>query len=146
MIYKKMTESDVAGVAKAYVEYYNQHENGCWTFEKAYKRIHQILTIEDSLCLLQYDEAGSLTGFAIGYYKEYDDLKAYYLEEIVILKQFQNRGCGSALLHELERTARDSGATHLELLSVSDDHHLHFYKKAGFYAATTLCIMGKDLS
>ena len=81
MIYEKMTAADVDRIARLYMDYYNRHEDGCWTHEKACRRIRQIVTVEDSLCLIQR-EAHHVTGFAIGYFKEYDDLLAYYLEEI----------------------------------------------------------------
>ena len=57
MYYSVMTESDVKTIAELYMDYYNTNENGCWTSEKANKRIRQIVTIEDSLCLIQRDDA-----------------------------------------------------------------------------------------
>ena len=44
MYYSVMTESDVKTIAELYMDYYNANENGCWTSEKANKRIRQILT------------------------------------------------------------------------------------------------------
>lgn len=142
MDYSVMTEADINQIATLYMDYYNGHEDGCWTYEKAYKRIHQMVTIEDSLCLIQR-EAHHVTGFAIGYFKEFDDLLAYYLEEIVVLSEYQNKGYGTAFLHELERRARENGAKHMELTSVNDKHHLHFYTRFGLYTATNLTVMGK---
>lgn len=81
--------------------------------------------------------------FAIGYFKEYDDVTAYYLEEIVILADWQNQGFGKQLLQEIERRALAHGARHLELISVNDAHHMHFYKGFGLHAATNLRLMGK---
>ncbi|MGN0427757.1 MAG: hypothetical protein ACI4F0_08150, partial [Agathobacter sp.] len=83
MNYCIMNESDVEEIAKLYMDYYNNNEDGCWKYEKAYKRVHQMVTIEDSLCLIQKDDESNTTGFVIGYFKEYDDISVYYLEEIV---------------------------------------------------------------
>jgi len=143
MNYEEMTEADVEKIARLYMDYYNTHEDGCWTFEKARKRIHQMVTIEDSLCLIQKDDEGTTTGFLIGYFKEYDDLIGYYLEEIVVLEKYQNRGYGNQLLREIERRALGHGARHLELSSVNDEHHMHFYTGFGMYPAGNLKIMGK---
>ena len=143
MHYSVMTEADVKTIAGLYLDYYNTNENGCWTFDKANKRIRQIVTIEDSLCLIQRDDSGNITGFVIGFFKEYDDLTAYYLEEIVIFAPYQNRGYGKAFLLEVERRALERGAEHIELVSVNDGHHMHFYQGFGMYAATNLRIMGK---
>lgn len=46
---------------KKYMECYNNHEDGCWKYDKACKRIHQMVTIEDSLCLIQMEQA-EITG------------------------------------------------------------------------------------
>lgn len=142
MKYIKLTESNLDIVVRNYVEYYNTYEDGCWTYEKAYKRIHQVMTIEGAECMVQYDEE-NMTGFVMGYYKEFDDLKAYFLEEIVIFAGFQNKGYGSAFLEEVERVIKENGAEHVELISVNDEHHMHFYKKQGYYAASNLAMMGK---
>ena len=142
MKYTKLTEENLSDVVRAYINYYNNHEDGCWTYEKAYKRIHQVMTIEDAECFVQL-EGENMTGFVMGYYKEFDDLKAYFLEEIVIFDGFHNKGYGSAFMTELESLMRKNGVEHIELISVNDEHHMHFYKKLGFYAANTLSMMGK---
>ena len=145
MQYTKLTEENLDAVVRSYVEYYNTFEDGCWTYEKAYKRIHQVMTIEDAECMVQYDD-GKMTGFVMGYYKEFDDLRAYFLEEIVIFAASQNKGYGTAFLKELEDVTRRNGVEHIELISVNDEHHMHFYKKSGFYAASNLAMMGKHFS
>ena len=142
MEYVKLTEGNIEDVVLNYVNYYNNCEDGCWSYEKAYKRIHQVMTIEDSECFVQYDD-GKMSGFVMGYYKEFDDLKAYFLEEIVIFEEYQNKGYGAAFIEELERVVKQNGVEHLELISVNDEHHMHFYKKLGFYAASNLAMMGK---
>ncbi len=48
--YVKMNDDNMDCVIKKYIEYYNNVENGCWSYEKAYKRIHQVMTMEGSLC------------------------------------------------------------------------------------------------
>ena len=142
MEYIKLTENNLDKVVRNYVEYYNTCEDGCWTYEKAYKRIHQVMTIEGAECMVQYD-GENMTGFVMGYYKEFDDLKAYFLEEIVIFAGFQNKGYGSAFLEEVECVIKENGAEHVELISVNDEHHMYFYKKLGYYAASNLAMMGK---
>ena len=47
MKYREMTENDLQYVVEKNIEYYNTVEDCCWTYEKAYKRIHQVLTMED---------------------------------------------------------------------------------------------------
>ncbi|MDO5001557.1 MAG: GNAT family N-acetyltransferase [Eubacteriales bacterium] len=143
MTYTVMREPDVAEIARLYMDYYNGCEGGCWTLGKACRRIRQMVTIEDSLCLIQRGDEGNVTGFVIGYFKEYDDLTAYYLEEIVIFAAYQNKGLGRQFLAEIERRARARGAEHIELTSVNDEHHMRFYKGFGMYEGENLRIMGK---
>lgn len=145
MKYKTLSEKELPIIVEKFMDYYNNHEDGCWRLDKAYKRIHQIVTIKDSMCLIQYDNNDEITGFVMGYYKEYDDLKAYYLEEIVIFSEYQDKGYGTLFLAEVERIIRENNAEHIELASVNDEHHLHFYQKSGFYSAANLTIMGKHL-
>ncbi len=140
--YDKLTEGNIGEVVRKYVHYYNHQEEGCWTYEKAYKRIHQVMIIEDAECMVQY-ENDNMTGFVMGFYKEFDDLKAYFLEEIVIFSKYQNYGYGTLLLQELECCVRQNGVEHIELISVNDAHHMHFYEKQGFYVAKNLVMMGK---
>ena len=56
MNYRLMTEQDLEYVVTKNIEYYNTVEDCCWTYEKAYKRIHQVLAMEDSMCMLQIDD------------------------------------------------------------------------------------------
>ncbi|MBO6242696.1 MAG: hypothetical protein J6O61_18010 [Butyrivibrio sp.] len=78
MNYRMMTEKDLECVVERNIEYYNTVENCCWTFEKAYKRIHQVLTMEDSMCMVQLDDSNTITGYF--YCKYLDNLKQNLLQ------------------------------------------------------------------
>lgn len=140
--YVKMTEDNIGTVAQNYAAYYNGAEDGCWTYEKAYQRIHQVMTIEGSSCCLQYD-GQTLVGFLMGFFKEYDDLTAYCIEEIVIFQGCQNKGYGTLLMEKVQSDALAAGASHLELTSINDAHHMHFYEKLDFYKAGNTVTMAK---
>lgn len=137
-----MSEKDLDIITSLYVKYFNENEDGTWTFEKAYKRIRQVLLTPDSYCLIQ-EINGLYTGFLMGYIKEYDDLKSYFLEEIVIFKDFQDKGVGSLLINELERQLLDLDISMIELMSVNDTKHLHFYEKFSFEKSNNLLVMSK---
>lgn len=139
-----MSEKDLDIITSLYVRYYNENEDGTWTFEKAYKRIRQVLLTPDSYCLIQ-EINGLYTGFLMGYIKEYDDLKSYFLEEIVVFKDFQDKGLGSLLINELERQLLDLDVSMIELMSVNDTKHLHFYEKFSFEKSNNLLVMSKFL-
>lgn len=65
--------------------------------------------MEDSFSLIAQDKTKTL-GFVMGYFKQYDDIIGYTLEEIVIDYKFQNRGYGTALVKRLENYVKDMGA------------------------------------
>ena len=79
----------------------------------------------------------------MGYYKQFDDLLAYFLEEIVIFDGYQRQGLGTSLMLYLEDTVVNNGVEHIEFLSVSDQLHENFYGKLGYYNAKNLVIKGK---
>ena len=67
------------------------------------------------------DDRGAVCGFAMGYFKQYDDIVGYTLEEIVIAMEYQNQGLGSKLLATLEERVREVGASCVELQAVNDE-------------------------
>ncbi len=143
MKYRQMTEEDLKVVVEMNIDYYNNVEDCEWTFEKNYKRNHQVFSMEDSYCLVQEEDNGKLVGSIVGYIKEFEDITGYYLEEIVIARDSQNKGYGTAFLMELEKRLREKGVVHIDLSSVNDDMHKHFYNKLGYYEADNFSMMGK---
>lgn len=137
-----MKEKDLDIITSLYVRYYNENEEGTWTFEKAYRRIRQVLSTPDSYCIIQ-EINGVYTGFLMGYIKEYDDLKSYFLEEIVIFNEYQDKGLGSLLIKELENQLHDMDVSLIELMSINDEKHRHFYEKLSFTKASNLTIMSR---
>lgn len=129
-MYREMTLADTVKVLPLYMDYYNTCEEGCWTAETAGKRIRQVLSMNGGWGLL-LEEDGPV-GFAMGYFKQYDDLCAFTLEEIVIKRGHQGKGLGSALLSEVERRVKALGAAGVELSAVNDEAHHRFYGRAGY--------------
>lgn len=122
---------DIASILPFYISYYNEQEGGCWTEDTAGKRIRQVLSMEGSFGLIMREDSEAI-GFVMGYFKQYDDIVGYTLEEIVVVAKYQNKGYGKLLLKELEAQARQKGAACIELQAVADEHHEHYYGKAGF--------------
>ena len=144
MEYIPFTLEDLPQTAKLYVDYYNTYEDGEGTIETTTKRIHQVMTREDAFGLLLEDK-GRLLGFAMGYFEQYDDCQAYDLIEIVVAGERQNQGLGTAFMQELERQVRERGAMLIQLQSVNDEKHEHFYDKLGFKNAKNLVLKTKML-
>lgn len=144
MQYRIMTETDIARIVPYYIDYYNTHNGDAWTFDTTYKRIHQVWSREDSLCLVLEGE-DTILGFCMGYLSTYYDLTSYDLVEILIFDAHQNRGLGTAFMKELECRAKAAGASMIQLQSVNDAMHSHFYGKLGFQDCTNLVLKSKFL-
>lgn len=134
MLVREMELNDIAAVLPLYISYCNEQEDGCWNEKTAAKRIHQVLSMEDSYGLL-VENGNGVMGFVMGYFKQYDDIIGYTLDEIVIAYEHQNKGIGSMLLRELEQRVKEKGASCVELQAVNDDMHERYYGKAGYQNA-----------
>ncbi|MBQ8831561.1 MAG: GNAT family N-acetyltransferase [Oscillospiraceae bacterium] len=132
MLIEVMKTEDIDLVIPLYIDYYNNHEDSCWTELTAKKRIHQVLTIDNAYSLIMKDDDGTVLGFVMGYFKQYDDILGYTLEEIIIAYEYQNKGLGSKLLSALETKVKEIGASCIELQAVNDELHERYYGKAGY--------------
>ena len=142
MQYRIMTESDIQRVIPRYMEHYNTYEDGAWTTETTYKRIHQVWSREDAMCLMA-EEDGQTLGFCMGYFSTYYDLTAYDLVEILIFGEHQNSGLGTAFMKELERRVKENGGVMIQLEAFNDAWHSHFYGKLGYQDCNNLVLKSK---
>ena len=141
---RKMSKEDINNVFPLYIEYYNNNEDAEWTTETTFKRIHQVWSREDSYCLI-WENKNGIVAFAIGYFEQYDDCFAYDLVEIVVTTQLQNKGYGTVFMKQLEDCIKKEGAMLIQLQSVNDDLHNHFYGKLGYKDASNLVLKTKIL-
>ncbi|MBQ8227494.1 MAG: GNAT family N-acetyltransferase [Clostridia bacterium] len=139
-----MIEEDIKNLIPLYIEYYNGYENAEWTEKTTYKRVHQVLSREDSYCVVWEDDDG-IVAFAIGYFEQYDDGFAYDLVEIVVVTHLQNKGYGTVFMRQLESYVKKEGAMLVQLQAVNDDLHNHFYSKLGYKDASNLVLKTKIL-
>lgn len=145
IIFLEMGEPDISRVIPLYLRQYNDAEGDSWTPEIVYRRIHQVWSREDSLCLIM-ERDGEPLGFTMGYLEAFYDLDAYYLAEIVIDHAEQGQGLGTRLMSELETAVKKRGGSMIQLASVNDEMHRHFYGKLGFQDAGNLVLKSKFLS
>ena len=144
MTYRNMTEADILSVVPLYIDYYNTRDGDCWTIDTTYKRIHEVWSRENAMCLMA-EENGEILGFCMGYFSTYYDLTAYDLVEILIFGEHQNKGLGTAFMKELERRVKKKGGAMIQLESLNDVWHSHFYGKLGYQDCTNLVLKSKFL-
>ncbi|MBQ8598291.1 MAG: GNAT family N-acetyltransferase [Lachnospiraceae bacterium] len=139
----EMNLNDVDDVLQLYIDYYNKCEDGCWTEQTARKRIQQVLSMMDSFSLIMKNKQGGAVGFVMGYFKQYDDIVGYTLEEIIISAEYQHKGFGSILLKEIETRVKEKGVSCVELQAVNDEMHEKYYGKAGYKNAVNFVMKVK---
>lgn len=136
MIIGQLTEYDIQGFAASYRDYFNA-DGGRWSSERAYKRLHQMWSIEDSICLKALLE-DRICGILLGYLEWFDDGPCFHILEVLVLKEYQCCGVGSALMKEAEHIAESEGATAAMLEALNDEAHEHFYSRLGYTTRNNL--------
>ena len=141
---RMMAEEDIDRVVPLYIEHYNNYEGGEWTQQTTYKRIHQVWSREDSLCMMP-ERSGEVVGFVMGYFEQYDDIQAYDLVEIVIAHEYQGKGIGTKFMALIEAKVKELGGAMIQLEAVNDDMHNRFYGKLGYKDCSNLVPKSKWL-
>lgn len=141
--YKNFEENDLDTLIHFYINYYNA-EGGKWTYDIAYKRLHQMVTMENSIVILQYDHE-MLVGFLMGYLKHFDDSVGFFLEEILVKSDSQHQGYGTALLSYLKKELYKRKCSWIELLTTTGELHQRFYSKNGYTQSKNLVLEFIDL-
>ena len=139
-----MTEADIDAVVPLFIEHNNKYEDCQYTYEKAYKRIHQVWNREDSLCMVLTGEE-QILGFVTGFFEQYDDLTVYDLWEIMVSHHRQGQGLGTKFMEMIEDEVKQRGASMIQLISVNDEMHHHFYGKLGYGNCSNLVLKSKFL-
>lgn len=141
--YRQMQKEDIEKAVPLFVEYW-KGEGDEWTPERVYSRIWQVLGSPDSYCMVA-EEGENMVGFAMGRFESFYDLTAYNLVEILVASKYQKVGIGTKMLSELEGRVKEMGAAMVQLTSVNDQMHEHFYGKAGYSDASNLKLKSKFL-
>lgn len=130
-------------VIPLFIKYWNSTGDD-WTPELVYSRVWQVLGSPDSYCMIAED-GEQVVGFAMGQMETFNDLAAYNLSEIIVAMEYQNKGFGTRMMAELESRVKQLGASMIQLKSVNDDLHEHFYGKLGYNDASNLKLKSKFL-
>ena len=63
----------------------------------------------------------------------------------LVASDYQKSGIGTKMMAELEGRVKEMGAAMVQLVSVNDEMHEHFYGKLGYGDATNLKLKSKFL-
>lgn len=143
VIYARGLRTKIEKILPLFIIYWNGTGHK-WTSELVYKRIWQVFGSPDSYCMIA-ETHETILGFALGRFETFYDLAAYNLIEIVIATEYQNRGFSSKMMIEIEKRVREKGASMVQLQSVNDEMHEHFYENLGYQDATNWKLKAKFL-
>ena len=141
--FKELELEDLDILIDKYIIYYND-ESGKWTYDIAKRRLEQIFLTPDFYGIGLYSES-ELVGFAVGWFKDFDNLELFYLEEILVFKEYQNKGFGTKILQEVESLVKKKGAQKIDLSTTYEDDHQRFYSRFGFKRSDFLVPMYKKI-
>ena len=125
--FKELSLECLDTLISKYITYYNA-EGGKWTYDLAGKRLEQVFLISDFYGIGLYKQS-ELLEFAIGWFKEFDDIKLFYLEEILVFKEYQDKGYGSKIIKQLESIVKEQGVHKIDLSTTYEDIHQKFYSR-----------------
>lgn len=102
-----------------------------WTEKTARLRLIEILqsSSQTSLCILIDNK---IIGFAFCRLITWFDGKHGVIEEMIIKKQFQNQGLGTALINAVEENFKRKAVVQIDLLSILGSHAFSFFNKYNF--------------
>lgn len=141
--FKELILEDLDTVINKYIMYHNG-EGGKWTYDLAKRSLEQTFLTPDYYGIGLYDES-EMVGLAMGCFKQYDDLLLYYLDEILVFKEYQNKGLGTKILQELELLVKERGAEKIDLSTTYEENHQRFYSRLGFKKSNFLIPMFKKI-
>lgn len=138
-----LTEKDLEIFAVSYAEYFNA-EGDNWTYERAYRRLHQMWNIEDGIGLKAVC-GDKICGILLGHLNWFDDATDLYIQEVLVLREYQSCGIGSRLIKEAEQWGKIRGAMCAFLETISDSRHEKFYGQLGYHTKTDLVYKKKKI-
>ncbi len=81
----------------------------------------------------------------LGTMNDYFLLNKYYIKELVVRPEFQNKGVGTKMMLLMESYLKKNNVSAIDLLTSNDEGLLHYYKKNGFKVSENSAYMIKLL-
>lgn len=92
-----------------------------------------------------FEEKKEIIGFIIGHIELWDRGKVGYIDEVVILREFQGKGYGKALMDHLRKHFRKQKVKNIDLITNPKSNAFKIYKKMGFKVMKDFIYMTKKL-
>lgn len=132
MEFKRLVEGDLNKCTETFIEVFN-HEpwNDEWIFTKAKKYLLDFYQTPGFLGVLAV-ENDEILGFIFGVHRVWWSGDEFFINEMCVKIQQQNKGIGRALLNHLIKELNHSNISNIILLTDRGIPAEEFYKKNGF--------------
>jgi len=99
-----LQDSDLDEVANLFTKVFNSEPwSEPWNFETSYKRLLDISKTPGYIGIGYFNQNNQLIGFLVGNEEQWADSKRFYINEICVLTNIQQKGIGTSLLNYLKR-------------------------------------------
>ena len=138
-LFGRVEDGNVREVARCYVRAFCT--NG-WTEEQAEKRIRSFYAHPLFRGYVKREgENGRVICAAFGIVQWYYNGPRYLLTDFFTVPECQDMGHGTSLMDFIARSLREEEVRQIQLISLQDEHHEHFYNdKNGFSTRSDLCV------
>lgn len=127
---EQMTIEDIETVADIMIDAFNNSPvKEQWTKESGNAHLQEVFHEEWSL-VARLD--GQIVGGLVGGYEIYDYGKAFFVDTLVVKKEYRGNGIGTALLTKAIEVGKERGCKTIELLANAKLQSFTWYKKLNF--------------
>jgi aminoglycoside 6'-N-acetyltransferase I len=125
--------------------YNNSNWNENWEFVDTEKRLTAIINTPGFTGLAAIDE-DKLVGMVLGNIQRYCNQNHFNLQEMCVIPEYRNKGIGSFLISELQKSLTEKDVSKIYLLTERDSLAEKFYIKNDFYKSNRIQVLGKVIS
>lgn len=144
MEFKILEENDLIQCTETFIKVFNGEPwNDEWTFTKAQKYLLDFYNTPGFLGGLAIENK-ELIGFILGVHRTWWSGNEFYIHEMCVESQHQNKGIGKSLLDYLIKSL-DNNISNMTLLTDRGIPAEAFYKKNGFEEIERLVFLSKNI-
>lgn len=145
MNFKTVTSNDLQKCAQTFIEVFNAAPwNDEWTSLNAEKYLMDFSNTPGFKGILAV-ESEEIIGFIFGVHRTWWSGDEFYINEMCVVQNQQNKGVGKALFQQLMKEIEGTTITNISLLTDRGIPAEHFYKKNGFEEIERLVFLSKGI-
>ncbi|MBA7654573.1 hypothetical protein ES703_62454 [subsurface metagenome] len=141
---RKAKKEDLNKVSEIFrIEFAKSPYNEKWIRSSSLNRIKEYLKKGSDVFVAESNK--KILGFVIVESFLWDDGRVYFIDEVVVKKEFQAKGVGNLLINFIEKLAKKNRAKRIELMAVKDSYAFKFYNKLKFNQLKNFVYLTKKL-